>query len=84
MRKNAKTAALKTNDIPLMLNHRFLSLRIYEAGGMMIDARTVEGNILKKEIQDIFSNKNAAYIQVHNAGPGCFNCQINRAEKCVV
>lgn len=78
VRQYAKKAELKLNEIPLMLNHRLLSLRIYDEHGMMIDAKTANGNELKKQIQLIFSNKNANYIQVHNASPGCYNCQINR------
>lgn len=79
VRKNAKKAELKINEIPLMLNHRLLSLRIYNVYGMMIDAKTVKGNELKAQIQQILSNTSASYIQVHNAGPGCYNCQIIRA-----
>jgi len=48
---------------------------------MMIDAMTVEGNILKKNIKQIFKNETAEYIQVHNSSPGCYNCQINRSGK---
>ena len=81
VRKNVKKADLKINEIPLMLDHRLLSLRIYDTAGMMIDARTVKGNILKDEIPEIFRNDNAEYIQVHNASPGCYNCQINRVKK---
>ena len=81
IRQYAKKAVLKINEIPLMLQHRLLSLRIYDESGMMIDARTVMGNALKKEIQQVFKNNNAHYIQVHNASPGCYNCQINRVKK---
>ncbi len=78
VRKNAKKAKLKINEISLMLNHRLLSLRIYDVYGMMIDAKTVKGNELKAEIQQILSTTSVSYIQVHNAGPGCYNCQIIR------
>ncbi len=78
IRKNAKEASLKVNEIPKMLEHRLLSLRVYNAQGMMIDARTMEGKELRVAITSIFQNKKAAYIQVHNASPGCYNCQINR------
>ncbi|MGR3808956.1 DUF1203 domain-containing protein [Jiulongibacter sp. NS-SX5] len=81
VRKNVTKANLEINEIPVMLEHRLLSLRIYNEDAMMIDARTVHGSILKKEIQDVFKNQKALYIQVHNAGPGCYNCQINRSEK---
>lgn len=79
VRKNAVRTALKINEIPKMLKHRLLSLRIYDAKGFMIDARTVEGSDLKVEIKQIMENASASYIQVHNAGPGCYNCQIDRA-----
>ena len=78
VRFNAIEAQLNKNEIPIMLNHRFLSLRVYDADGMMIDASTIDGTYLEGSIQDIFHNEKAKYIQVHNAKPGCYNCQIDR------
>jgi len=78
IRKNAKSADLKINEIPKMLLHRLLSLRIYDKKGMMIDAKTIEGKVLKNEIKIIFRNNLVNYIQIHNSGPGCYNCQVNR------
>ena len=81
IRMQAPAAVLAKNEIPLMLRHRLLSLRVYNHEAMMIDAHTLEGKHLEKVIQDIFSNVESAYIQVHNAGPGCYNCQINRVNE---
>lgn len=78
VRKNARTAAPKINEIPSFLNHRFLSLRIYNNAAMMIDAKTVKGDSLRAAINSIFENNLATYIQIHNAGPGCYNCQVDR------
>lgn len=78
VRKNAKSPNLKVNEIPKMLLHRLLSLRIYDEKGIMIDAKTIEGGKLKNEIEVIFNNRSANYIQVHNSSPGCYNCQVNR------
>lgn len=78
IRMHAKENQLAPNEIPLMLIHRTLSLRIYDKNAMMIAAQITIGTELKEAIQQIFSNKEASYIQVHNAGPGCYNCQINR------
>ncbi len=80
VRKNAQSPDLLVNEIPVMLLHRLLSLRVYDNNGMMIDAKTIEGKLLKPEIAIIFSNELASYIQVHNASPGCYNCQINRLQ----
>lgn len=76
-------ASLKQNEIPKMLEHRYLSLRAYDNEGMMIDATTIEGKTLKDTIQRIFGNEKVKYIQVHNAKPGCYNCQIDRIENLV-
>ncbi|PIE32285.1 MAG: hypothetical protein CSA55_03685 [Ilumatobacter coccineus] len=80
VRKNAKSADIGINEIPEMLVHRLLSLRAYDSQGMMIDARTVEGVELENEIQDILKDDSAKYIHIHNAGPGCYNCQVDRIE----
>ncbi len=80
MRKNAKNPTLGVNEIPKMLLSRLLSLRVYDKKGMMIDATTIEGEKLKNEIEVVFNNNSANYIQIHNSSPGCYNCQVNRME----
>lgn len=44
----------------------------------MLRAKTVEGKELESAIQELFDNVKIDYIQVHNASPGCYNCQANR------
>lgn len=78
IRKNAVTPDLDVNEVPKMLLHRFLSLRMYDVKGMMIDAITIEGKKLKNEIKVILKNTLVDYIQIHNSSPGCYNCQVNR------
>ncbi len=78
IRKHAKSAQLETNEIPKMVEHRHLSLRAYDQNGMMLQAETLHGERLRDTIEAIFANQEATYIQVHNAGPGCYNCQVNR------
>ncbi len=80
VRKNAKSPNLSVNEIPTMLLHRLLSLRIYDKKGIMIDAKTIEGKTLENEIGIILKNNSVDYIQIHNSSPGCYNCQVNRAE----
>lgn len=79
IRKGAAQAKPGVNEIPKMLEHRLLSLRAYTREGMMMAARTVEGAGLRKAIQTIFQDMKAEYIHIHNAAPGCYNCQVNRA-----
>lgn len=79
IRENAETARLPINELPKMLLHRVLSLRCYDDKAMMIDARTIQGESLANEVNDVLDNSAVKYIHVHNAGPGCYNCSIHRA-----
>ncbi|MGI9548196.1 MAG: DUF1203 domain-containing protein [Flavobacteriaceae bacterium] len=78
IRKDALKAELAINEIPKMLRHRLLSLRAYNKEGMMVDARTQQGRMLREEIKDVFSLREVSYIHLHNAGPGCYNCTVER------
>ncbi len=78
IRKNAITAQPDINEIPLMFTHRTLSLRGFDSKGMMLDARTIQGKELKRNLHAIFSDQNISFIHIHNSGPGCFNCYVDR------
>jgi uncharacterized protein DUF1203 len=79
VREAAQTATLDVNEIPVMFNHRLLSVRAYDQAAMMKAARVVEGKVLEETIRDLFTSPAIAYLHVHNAAPGCFNCTVQRA-----
>jgi len=79
VRVKANTAQLKVNEIPTLLRSRLLSLRGYDQGAMMVTADVVEGDELEQHISRMFGDQRVEYLQVHNARPGCFNCEIRRA-----
>ena len=81
VREAAQTAKLEVNEIPVMLNHRLLSVRAFDEAAMMKAARVVEGKALQETITDFFTNSDIAYLHVHNAAPGCFNCTVLRAQQ---
>ena len=60
VRLNTVEAKLRKNEIPQMLQHRYLSLRAYNEKGMMIAASTLEGRYLESAIQEIFSKPELA------------------------
>ena len=66
------------DDIPPALARRTLSLRAYDAGGMMVDAALVEGQAAKPAILAMFENPLVARIDAHNATRGCFAAHIRR------
>lgn len=78
VRAGAKTAIPAAGEIPHFLTHRMLSVRAYDAGGMMLDAVVTHGEELDAAIRRVFANASVSYLHVHNAGPGCYNCAVVR------
>jgi hypothetical protein len=79
VREAAQTAKLDVNEIPLMFHHRLLSVRAYDKAAMMRGAKVVEGLVLEETIRRFFDDGDIAYLHLHNAGAGCFNCLVKRA-----
>ena len=79
VRENVPTATPQVNEIPVMFHHRLLSVRAYDEAAMMKNARVVEGRVLEETIRNFFTNTSISYLHIHNAGPGCFNCMVQRA-----
>ena len=79
VRERAATAQPEINAIPVMFQHRLLSVRAYDESGMMKTARVVEGTELEAAIRELFARSDVSYLHVHNAAPGCFNCLVQRA-----
>ena len=79
IRQDAIATTLGINEIPIMLLHRLLSLRGYNNEGIMIDAIVIEGKMTSETLQELFSNNDIAYVHIHNAKSGCYNCMAERA-----
>ncbi|MFV0322745.1 MAG: DUF1203 domain-containing protein [Alphaproteobacteria bacterium] len=79
VRKNIEKANLPINTLPKMIGHRLLSVRGYNAIGLMIEADVIEGTQLAETIQGFFNNNEVDYIHIHNAKPGCYNFAVIRA-----
>ncbi len=68
-----------TDSLPPALARRTLSLRGFDAQGMMIEADLVEGAEAAALIAAIFANAEVVYIHAHYARRGCFAARIDRA-----
>ena len=79
VRENAVAAYDQINEVPSVMRTRLLSLRAYNATGMIIGAEVVQGTDIEAAIKRLFSDQNAAYIHAHNAGRGCYSGRIDRA-----
>ena len=79
IRKDAKTAKLGPNEIPKMLRPRLLSIRGYSSKALMLEGDTVAGEEIESVLENQFRNSAVDYIHIHNAGAGCFNCEVKKA-----
>lgn len=68
-----------TGEIPEQLRKRLLSVRAFDAQGMMVDADVVEGRLLEPLIGKLFADDAVAYIHLHYARPGCYAARVDRA-----
>ncbi|MDA0703446.1 MAG: DUF1203 domain-containing protein [Proteobacteria bacterium] len=67
------------DTVPEQLRRRLLSIRAFDAMGMMLDAEVAEGAQLAQQIEGFFANRETAYIHLHYARPGCYAARVERA-----
>lgn len=79
VRERAVQAQPQANEVPALLRTRLLSLRGYDAKGMMRTADAVPGADLEAGIASVFAHPKVAYVHLHYAKPGCYACRVERA-----
>jgi hypothetical protein len=67
------------NAVPECLARRLLSVRAFDAQGMMVDADVVDGHAVKATIERLFSDPRVALLHAHYAKRGCFAARVLRA-----
>jgi hypothetical protein len=65
-------------QVPEQLRKRVLSVRAYDAGGMMTGTDLVDGRDVEGAIARLFADPGAAYIHLHFAKPGCYAARVER------
>jgi hypothetical protein len=78
VREGADAMVTFEDQVPPVLRGRLLSVRAFDAAGMMTDADVVEGNALDPLIQRMFADQAVERLHVHNARPGCFAAYVDR------
>ncbi len=78
VREAASQARPEKNQIPKMLRTRLLSVRAFDAAGMIIDADVIDGENLESLIERMLANDSADYLHVHNARLGCYVALVER------
>lgn len=69
----------RVDDVPDQLRRRLLSVRGFDARGMMRDADVVQGTALEPLIDRLFADEQIAYLHIHMARPGCYAARVDRA-----
>ncbi len=81
VREGATRRYDRVNEVPAVMRLRPLSLRAFDAAGMMIDADLTEGAEIETLIERLFADPHVAYIHVHNAKRGCYSGRVDRASE---
>ena len=79
VREDAVQAQPAVDEVPALLRARLLSLRGYDARGMMAWADVVPGSDIESGIAALFAIERVAYLHLHYAKPGCYACRVERA-----
>lgn len=78
VRQGVATTASFVNQVPEQQRKRLLSVRAYDADGIMVDAEVAEGTELEALIDRMFRRDDVAFLHAHNARRGCYSCRIDR------
>jgi hypothetical protein len=78
VRESAVESVPAAGEVPDVVARRLLSVRAYDAEGMMLAADVTEGRDLAGTAARLFADPLVAVLHVHNAKPGCFSCRIER------
>jgi Protein of unknown function (DUF1203) len=76
--EGAEQAAEYVDEIPPVFGPRVLSLRGFDADGMMADAILTQPGEADAGIRQLFGNPAIETIHAHNATRGCFSAKIER------
>lgn len=68
----------RVNEVPRALRGRQLSVRGFDAAGMMVDADLVDGDEMETLIERLFAHPTVSFLQVHFAKRGCYAARVER------
>jgi uncharacterized protein DUF1203 len=79
VRANAALRYEGINEVPPALARRLLSVRAFDANGLMVSGEILEGAALAPYIEAQFADAGVAYLHAHYARRGCFAARIDRS-----
>jgi hypothetical protein len=79
VREGARTAFDRINEVPPVIRRRTISLRAFDAAGMIRNADLCEGTAIEPLIDRLLDDPKVAYLHAHYAKFGCYAARIERA-----
>lgn len=79
VREGAAEYVPAANEVPEVIGSRLLSVRAFDAGGMMIDADVTDGANVAPLISRYLDDPRVDFLHLHNARPGCYAARAVRA-----
>lgn len=79
VREGAEQAAPAPDEVPVLFRSRLLSLRAFDADGMMRTADVADGAALEPAIDRLLGDPAVGYLHLHYAKPGCYAARVDRA-----
>lgn len=79
VREGAATTFDAVDTVPELLRSRLLSLRAFDAAGLMVDADVVDGTAAVGLIERLLAPPEVSYLHVHFARRGCYAALVRRA-----
>lgn len=79
VRAGAATAVLDPGVVPIVIARRTISVRAFDADGVMTDAAVTAGSEVAATLDRLFGDPAVAHVDLHNAAPGCFAARAVRA-----
>ena len=67
------------DQVPEQLRLRQLAVRAFDRNAMLVGWELADGRDLEATIKRQFGSRDAAYLHVHFAAPGCYAARVDRA-----
>ena len=77
--EGAETPFERIDELPSVMATRIMSLRAFDAMGMMTDAGLASGRDVEPLIERLLAAPETAYLHAHYATRGCYAARIERA-----
>ena len=79
VREHAERALPEVGTVPDVLASLIISVRAFDDRHYMVDAVVVDGTNLQESIESLFQDPVVSYLQLHNAGMGCYVARVTRS-----